>query len=173
MPPARLGSWKFPRLQPVKIVRTVLIITHARITIIRPTIAATIVPLAASTFPLSPPERIQRIPPQSKKRREATIPTTISPLITNRIRTLASAPFADPAALGASRLILSANAYGTKVKKVTTEEPIASVFFMTVFIRTCLKCVVNRSIKLPAAACNRALVTYPYSVVGGRTIVSY
>jgi hypothetical protein len=41
----------------------------------RPMIAATIVPLAISTLPLSPPERIHLIPPQIRKKRAISAAT--------------------------------------------------------------------------------------------------
>ena len=49
--------------------RTSVIIKNAKSEIIRPMIDAMMVFLALSTFDLSPPEVIQRIPPQIKKNR--------------------------------------------------------------------------------------------------------
>ncbi|MBI2621397.1 MAG: hypothetical protein HYW63_01970 [Candidatus Levybacteria bacterium] len=60
---------RFLMLSRPKKVNKKLIIKNARNTSINPTTEATIVPLASSTFVLSPPERIQRIPPNIKNAR--------------------------------------------------------------------------------------------------------
>ena len=60
-------------------------ITYAKITMISPTIAATIVERAVSIFPLSPPERIHLTPPYKRKIRDRTIPITIIAFMINAI----------------------------------------------------------------------------------------
>ena len=73
------------RLPNPRIFKTTLRITKARITTIRPMTAAIIVFLADSTAALSPPEIIHFTPPRIRKIKEAIIPITIKPLITNLI----------------------------------------------------------------------------------------
>ena len=58
---------------PVTKIKIKLRMKNASKEIIKPTIAATIVDRAESTFPLSPPEEIQRIPPKIRKNNEAII----------------------------------------------------------------------------------------------------
>ncbi len=69
------GSSSFVRLIPKK-PRTMFRIKYARNTMIKPTIAATIVFLAPSTALLSPPDNIHLIPPQIKKARAITTAIT-------------------------------------------------------------------------------------------------
>ena len=62
------GSVRFVRLKPKKLSASERI-KNAKKSITKPIIAAIIVPRALSTFALSPPDVIHRIPPQIRKKR--------------------------------------------------------------------------------------------------------
>jgi len=97
-----VGRVKVVMVLPRKNPTTRFKMKYAKKTITRPTTAATIVFLAASTLVLSPPDRIHLIPPQIKnpnairtasmKRRVITFPTTFPKLLDVSLQRPAKSP---------------------------------------------------------------------------------